>query len=386
MASKSRAWTGQRSFTVIAAILITGATLAGGVVASAGGAGGGGVTAPKPPKVRGVSCLDRCAGLREAASGGKVQLSGRRLRFVEKVRFPAEDGGVAVKATKVKSRLVEAKVPNDAEDGKPKAIDEFGQVAKSPEAIEIVPESRLPEPGSFNLADATVSPTKAFFYGEGKPTLHFVFNGNGATDVRVDLVKVKDGTVVRSWVLEDVQPNSEQTLPWNGLDDQRKAVKSGDYEFRLGGLGDQLRDAHGTSFGYYDHKFPVRGRHDYGDSIGAGRGHQGQDVFAKCGAPIEAARGGKVQFKGYQGGGAGHYVVIDGKKSRFDYVYMHLRRKAEVREGERVRTGQQIGENGESGNASGCHLHFEMWSSPGWYQGGRFVNPTKKLKRWDKWS
>jgi murein DD-endopeptidase MepM/ murein hydrolase activator NlpD len=51
-----------------------------------------------------------------------------------------------------------------------------------------------------------------------------------------------------------------------------------------------------------------------------------------------------------------------------------------------VRTGQRIGEVGETGNASGCHLHFEIWSAPGWYEGGNFLNPTKKLKRWDKWS
>ena len=353
---------------------------------SAGGASGGGVTAPKPPKLTDVSCVERCAGLREAAAGGRIELSGRRLGYVEKVRFRGEDGGIAVKATKVKSRLVEAKIPDDAENGKPKAIDEFGQVAKAPEALRIVPEGQLPEPGSFRLADSTVSPEKAYFYGEGKPTLRYIFNGDGPTDVRVDLVREKTGTVVRSWVLEDMQPNSEQILPWNGLDDDDKAAKSGEYQFRIGGMGDQLRDASGTSFGYYDHKFPLRAKHSYGDGIGAGRGHQGQDIFARCGAPVEAARGGKVQFKGFQGSGAGNYVVIDGKKSRYDYVYMHLQRKAEVAEGERVKTGEQIGLNGETGNASGCHVHFEMWSPPGWYEGGNFVSPTKKLKRWDKWS
>ena len=73
---------------------------------SAGGASGGGVTAPKPPKLTDVSCVERCAGLREAAAGGRIELSGRRLGYVEKVRFRGEDGGIAVKATKVKSRLV----------------------------------------------------------------------------------------------------------------------------------------------------------------------------------------------------------------------------------------------------------------------------------------
>jgi murein DD-endopeptidase MepM/ murein hydrolase activator NlpD len=388
LASKSRARRG-RNFILIAALATAGGTLAGGSLASGATSGGGGVTAPKPPKLTGVSCIDRCAGLREAAPEATVELAGKRLRYVEKVRFPAEDGGVSVKPTDVAGKSVEAEVPKNAENGRPRAIDEFGQVAKSPDRLRIVDESDLPEPGSFRLADATVNPAKAFFYGTGKPTLTYMFNGNGPTDVRVDLVRIKDGTTVRSWVLEDVAPNSEQTLPWNGEDDAGKAARRGEYEFRIGGVGERLRDTNGTSFGLYDHKFPIRGRHTYGDGVGAprsGHSHQGQDVFAKCGVPLEAARGGKVQFKGYHSA-AGNYLVIDGKKTNLDYVYMHLRNKAEVREGESVKTGERIGEVGETGNASGCHLHFELWSKPGWYEGGDFMpSVTRKLKKWDKWS
>lgn len=385
MVPHSRARIGRRTVTLIAALATAGASLVAGGAASAGngGASGGGVSAPKPPAVSDVSCLDRCAGLRKATAGATVKLAGRRLKYVDKVKFPSSDGGVTVKAADVSSRSVEAKVPDDAGDGKPRVLDEFGQIAKSPVKLQIVPESELPEPGSFRLAEASVTPEKSFFYGEGKPTLHYIFNGNGATDVRVDLVAQKSGEVVNSWVQEGVEPNSEQVVEWNGVTEDGKAAKSGDYRFRLGGLGDALAD--GGKFGYFDHKFPVRAKHTYGDGIGAGRGHQGQDVFAKCGAPIEAARGGKVQFKGYHSR-AGNYVVIDGKKSKFDFAYMHLRKKAEVGEGDRVRTGEQIGENGDTGNATGCHLHFEMWSAPGWYEGGHPVSPTKKLKKWDKWS
>ena len=385
MVPHSRARIGRRTVTLIAALATAGASLVAGGAASAGngGASGGGVSAPKPPAVSDVSCLDRCAGLRKATAGATVKLAGRRLKYVDKVKFPSSDGGVTVKAADVSSRSVEAKVPDDAGDGKPRVLDEFGQIAKSPVKLQIVPESELPEPGSFRLAEASVSPEKSYFYGEGKPTLHYIFNGNGATDVRVDLVAQKSGEVVNSWVQEGVEPNSEQVVEWNGVTEDGKAAKSGDYRFRLGGLGDALAD--GGKFGYFDHKFPVRAKHTYGDGIGAGRGHQGQDVFAKCGAPIEAARGGKVQFKGYHSR-AGNYVVIDGKKSKFDFAYMHLRKKAEVGEGDRVRTGEQIGENGDTGNATGCHLHFEMWSAPGWYEGGHPISPTKKLKKWDKWS
>jgi murein DD-endopeptidase MepM/ murein hydrolase activator NlpD len=387
LASKSRARRG-RNFILIVALTTAGGTLAGGSLASGATSGGGGVTAPKPPKVKGVSCVDRCAGLREAAPDATIELQGRRLRYVERVRFPTEDGNTSVKPTKVAGKKVEAEVPKDAKNGKPRAIDEFGQVAKAPDALKIVDEADLPEPGSFRLADATVSPDKSFFYGTGEPTLTYIFNGNGPTDIRIDVVRAKDGDTVKSWVVEDAPPNSEQKLTWNGLGDDRKAVTSGQYEFRIGGVGERLRDVSGTSFGLYDHKFPIRAKHTYGDGVGApraGHTHQGQDVFAKCGAPIEAARGGKVQVKAYHSA-AGRYVVIDGKKSNLDYVYMHLNR-TDVREGERVKTGEQIGTNGDTGNASGCHLHFELWSKPGWYEGGHHLRSvTKQLKKWDKWS
>jgi hypothetical protein len=117
----------------------------------------------------------------------------------------------------------------------------------------------------------------------------------------------------------------------------------------------------------------------------AGHSHQGHDVFAKCGTPLVAARGGKVQFKESHPAG-GHYIVIDGDGTGTDYAYMHLVEPSPFRVGDRVRTGQRIGSVGDSGNAQGCHLHFELWSAPGWYQGGRPIDPLRALKAWDSWS
>ncbi len=103
------------------------------------------------------------------------------------------------------------------------------------------------------------------------------------------------------------------------------------------------------------------------------------------GTPLVAARGGTVQFAGFHAL-AGNYLVIDGKGTREDYAYMHLRRRALVKKRQRVRTGQAIGEVGETGDAVGCHLHFEIWTPPGWYEGGRPYDPLPSLRAWDGWS
>jgi len=136
--------------------------------------------------------------------------------------------------------------------------------------------------------------------------------------------------------------------------------------------------------------FPVRGPHTYGDGIGADRGdhrHQGQDVMADCGTKLVAARGGKVEYNAYQASGAGYYVVIDGAESPYDFVYMHLAKRSPIKEGSTVTTGQKIGVVGTTGSSSACHLHFEVWTAPGWYNGGTFSKSvTKMLKEWDSFS
>jgi murein DD-endopeptidase MepM/ murein hydrolase activator NlpD len=152
----------------------------------------------------------------------------------------------------------------------------------------------------------------------------------------------------------------------------------------LGALAALAPKAEAKALKSLNHRYPVPSRHSYGDGVGAGRGHQGQDVFAKCGKRVLAARGGRVQDRGNHSS-AGHYLVIDGRSTRVDYVYMHLRGNALARQGERVARGERIGKVGQSGNAVGCHLHFEMWSGPGWYEGGHHMGSvTKHLRRWDR--
>ena len=123
--------------------------------------------------------------------------------------------------------------------------------------------------------------------------------------------------------------------------------------------------------------FPIRGPHQYWDGFGAGRGHDGADLGARCGTPLVAAQAGRVRFSKYHSR-AGNYVVIDVKESIFDIAYMHLTEPAIVIPGQSVAAGQVVGTVGDTGNASGCHLHFELWEGA-YYGGGAPIDPMPYL-------
>ncbi len=230
-------------------------------------------------------------------------------------------------------------------------------------------------------------------YFDGKRKVSFMFQVEHSEPVRatVAVVRPRSGEVVDQW-RKTVTDDSEQSVRWNGfagkdLQDEKK------YAFRLMARDTEGNETYSAStddtsrdaFKLRHHKFPVRGRHDYWDGFGAGRGHQGTDVGANCGERLVAARGGRVQFAGYHSA-AGNYMVIDGRETKEDFAYMHLKRPSQLKEGDRVRTGETIGKVGETGNASGCHLHFEMWSKPGWYEGGSAFDSEPSLRRWDRYS
>jgi murein DD-endopeptidase MepM/ murein hydrolase activator NlpD len=138
--------------------------------------------------------------------------------------------------------------------------------------------------------------------------------------------------------------------------------------------------------------FPAPGPHTFGGAdarFGAPRSghiHQGQDVAASCGQKLLVVETGQVTVNAYQASGAGYYVVLHGGITGIDSVYMHLQRPSWAPVGTTVYAGQQIGRVGDTGDASGCHLHFERWSAPGWYAGGAPFDPLPELLYWDSYS
>jgi murein DD-endopeptidase MepM/ murein hydrolase activator NlpD len=255
-----------------------------------------------------------------------------------------------------------------------------------------------PSSGAISLVSAAASPRKSFFFGFRYPRFSFTIASSQAqNDLQVNVVNAA-GEIVRSFYRSDVAPNVAAAVRWDGTTSEGRPARNGRYTFQVvpqGGTVAARRAGASTTvatgFALYGYAFPVLGAHDFGSGeagFGAARSghtHQGQDVMAACGLPLVAARGGTVQYNKYEAG-AGNYVVIDGKGTPNDFMYAHLAEPSPLLEGETVRTGQPIGIVGDTGNSSACHLHFEIWGAPGWYEGGSPFDPLPELLKWDKYS
>lgn len=136
--------------------------------------------------------------------------------------------------------------------------------------------------------------------------------------------------------------------------------------------------------------FPVVGAAKYFDDWGAARGqgrHAGNDILTAWRSPAVAAEDGKVKFW-TTSARAGCMLYLYGA-SGTTYLYIHLNNDLTarrdnrgtcvpgvayadgLRNGSRVKAGQLIAYNGDSGDAEGTyHLHFEV--HPG---GGADVDP-----------
>ena len=383
--------------TVLLAAFVSAVTAPG---ASASGTSGGAVYVPQP-QIAKVKCVRRCGSDRRARAGSTIVILGSSLESARRVIFNGSAGSgddLALPAPAPTPRKVRVKVPIGATTGPVTVYVSRDAVSRPSKPLAILPPpppapnavlSRVP--GVPSLETGT-SRTKVF-YG-ARRAVSFSYRLASTMLVKLELVHAGDGRVAASWDQGVVPGGAIREVVWSGKG------APGRYSFRLTALsqaGELAQSAQAEStgprdaFDLYDHIFPIRGRHDYGGAgahFGAGRGgrsHQGHDVFAACGTTLVAARGGKVQYSGYHGA-AGNYIVIDGAGTGTDYAYMHLAEPSPFRQGDRVYTGQQIGAVGETGNARGCHLHFELWSGPGWYQGGHAFDPLSSLQAWDGWS
>ena len=254
-------------------------------------------------------------------------------------------------------------------------------------ALPASPAGSKPPGDGFRLGETKVTPGNPLLFGKRKIRLHYRFAARRPVDLRVVVGRARGGDVVSSHTERGVEPGRSHTRVWNGLDRRGKAAPDGRYAFRIGLVGRALKPA--GALHLHGHVFPVDGPHGTRGAIGefhaprnGGRIHEGFDITGACGTPLLAARGGVVAKVGYDPVLYGNYVLIDGAKTSQDYFYAHLIAPAEVGDGDRVFTGQELGRIGQTGNAAGtpCHLHFEVRVH------GDPIDPEPLLRDWDKYS
>lgn len=89
------------------------------------------------------------------------------------------------------------------------------------------------------------------------------------------------------------------------------------------------------------------------------RAHKGVDYAARTGTPVKSTGDGKIIFRGRKGG-YGRVVIVKHGRS-YTTLYAHLSKfKRGQNTGARVKQGQVIGYVGQSGLATGPHLHYEF--------------------------
>lgn len=123
----------------------------------------------------------------------------------------------------------------------------------------------------------------------------------------------------------------------------------------------------------YPDKYPTEGiidspfgyRKDPFD--GTTRFHSGVDIGERKGAPIVTAGKGEVTFVGFEPGYGLHIVVNHG--NGFETKYAHLS-ESFVKVGDLVDKGENIAAMGDTGRATGPHLHFEI------IMNGQFQDPA----------
>jgi murein DD-endopeptidase MepM/ murein hydrolase activator NlpD len=256
------------------------------------------------------------------------------------------------------------------------------------------PEGGAPVPTRFTVAPRTIRP------GQGPVQFTYRIDGRPRRRVRVRIDLVASGARRPAARLELGEQPTGRTLLYRWTPG---VLPAGRYSVRLHAVdkaGRPLRRtarASGRSSVRVEEPppvnasgpgvFPVAGPWSLGGTearfgaVRAGHVHQGQDVPAAEGTPLVAPQAGSVTWSSYQATGAGYYLVIRSAGTTRDLVFMHLREGSMVvAPGAAVAAGQAIGQVGQTGDADGPHLHFEIW--PAGWKAGQPIDPLGDLLAW----
>lgn len=133
-------------------------------------------------------------------------------------------------------------------------------------------------------------------------------------------------------------------------------------------------------------QYPVPADSGYTDMMNWGdggsrwsQGHTGTDFSVACGTAVLAATSGTVVVLTDQAWAGRWLVQVSTGEGELTTWYAHMQ-ALDVAPGEQVEAGQQIGEVGDEGNSTGCHLHFEVHPRGGSIYEDN-VDPTSWLRK-----
>lgn len=97
-------------------------------------------------------------------------------------------------------------------------------------------------------------------------------------------------------------------------------------------------------------------------------GHTGIDLAYRLNERVKAFKGGKVISKFYDS--VGGKVVLIKTADGYEQWYGHLNRFSNIKVGSKINVGTVVGGAGQTGTATGVHLHYGIRDNK-----GKWVNP-----------
>ncbi|WP_168464954.1 M23 family metallopeptidase [Wolbachia endosymbiont of Ctenocephalides felis wCfeT] len=141
----------------------------------------------------------------------------------------------------------------------------------------------------------------------------------------------------------------------------KEGVNAQNGRFFINPLSENYRIS--SKFG--NRKHPIRGKVAF---------HKGVDYAAKLGTPIHATADGVIEYLG-DNGGYGKYIKI-AHKNEYSTCYAHISKfNSNLKSGSKVKQGQVIAYVGNTGVATGPHLHYEV------IYNGKHIDPLTVAER-----
>jgi hypothetical protein len=229
---------------------------------------------------------------------------------------------------------------------------------------------------------AAVTPTRGFTDSADGVRIEFRISG-GTADVAIKIAG--GGREVRRIELRAVQPGTDRTQIWDGLDNTGHPVADGTYRVIVAIPGGKEKEAGAVLL--RGHFFPVRGA-----ARGArrGRGIPRAAQRRALASRLRRHRGLRhAPSRRHDGHGREERLRPPPRRQlrrdqgiggRRKYWYAHMLHPSRFDRGDLVHVGEVVGHIGRTGNAGStpCHLHVEI------HRRGKPIDPEPSLRAWDR--